>query len=565
MSNQNNNFLGLFKEKKYSTIISIIESKLSENQRTSGLLNLKGVCRMMISDSSESIKLAVEDFRKSYYKETDKSKLVEPIKNLINASVILFETEFIKNERFLDNDFFDEINTIYKENKDLFENNLHLIKAISKVYKRTVDVKNVIKCLERIIKLDSNRTAIQDTVAAYNYYNNYRNDWAQSDFLVNSKKINDILVKYPSKDLINLKTKKNKRINIGFISSDIKSKHSVTYFLRSVISVYDKEKFIIHLYHNHNKNDDEITKEFERYVFKTIHINKLSDKEVINIIRKDEIDIIIDLNGFSGNHRLNLFKNRLAPIQILWCGYTNTTGLNEMDYLIVDRNQVNPEEESLYSEKMIYLPNIWNCHSGYDFKRSENEMPLKKNKFITFGSFNNFLKVNDEVIEVWASILKKVENSRLFLKTSAAISKGTFKKKFEKYGVLDSVYFLNYSKNFNDHLEKYKLIDIALDTFPWNGVTTTFESIWMNVPVIVMHGSNFNSRCGSSIIKNLNLRNLIANNKEDYINNAVTLAQNQQMLMDLRKELFKNALKTPLFDKTSFSNEFFSSLEKIYN
>ena len=127
MSNQNNNFLGLFKEKKYSTIISIIESKLSENQRTSGLLNLKGVCRMMISDSSESIKLAVEDFRKSYYKETDKSKLVEPIKNLINASVILFETEFIKNERFLDNDFFDEINSIYKENKDLFENNLHLI------------------------------------------------------------------------------------------------------------------------------------------------------------------------------------------------------------------------------------------------------------------------------------------------------------------------------------------------------------------------------------------------------------------------------------------------------
>ena len=565
MSNQNNNFLGLFKEKKYSTIISIIESKLSENQRTSGLLNLKGVCRMMISDSSESIKLAVEDFRKSYYKETDKSKLVEPIKNLINASVILFETEFIKNERFLDNDFFDEINTIYKENKDLFENNLHLIKAISKVYKRTVDVKNVIKCLERIIKLDSNRTAIQDTVAAYNYYNNYRNDWAQSDFLVNSKKINDILVKYPSKDLINLKTKKNKRINIGFISSDIKSKHSVTYFLRSVISVYDKEKFIIHLYHNHNKNDDEITKEFERYVFKTIHINKLSDKEVINIIRKDEIDIIIDLNGFSGNHRLNLFKNRLAPIQILWCGYTNTTGLNEMDYLIVDRNQVNPEEESLYSEKMIYLPNIWNCHSGYDFKRSENAMPFKKNKFISFGSFNNFLKINDEVIEVWASILKEVENSRLYLKTSTAISQSTFKSKFEKYGVLSSVFFLNYSKNFNDHLEKYKLIDIALDTFPWNGVTTTFESIWMNVPVIVMDGNNFSSRCGSSIVKNLNLSNLIAKNKEEYINKAVTLAQNQQMLIDLRKDLFKNALKTPLFDKTSFSNEFFSSLEKIYN
>ena len=561
MSSKTVNFLGLFKEKKYSTIISIIENELTENQRTSGLLNLKGVCRLMISNSSESVKLAIEDFRKSYYKETDKTKLVDPIRNLINASVIFFETEFVKNERFLESDFFDEINNIYKQNKNLFENNLLLLKAIFKVFKRTTDLKSVIKCLEEIAQLDPHG----DAIASYNLFNNYLNDWSQSEFLKNAQKINDKLVKYSSKELVDLKTKKNKKINLGFISSDLKSKHSVTYFLRSVITVYDKQKFVIHLYHNHNKEDDETTKEFKKYVFKTLHIEKFSDKEVINIIRKDEIDIMIDLNGFSGNHRLNLFKNRLAPIQILWCGYTNTTGLEEMDYLIVDRNQVNPKEENLYSEKIIYLPSIWNCHSGYNFKRSENEMPFQKNKFITFGSFNNFLKINDEVIEVWASILKRVEDSRLFLKTSTAISQATIKSKFEKYGVQNSVVFLNYSKNFNDHLEKYKLIDLALDTFPWNGVTTTFESIWMNVPVIVMDGNNFSSRCGSSIIKNLNLLNLIGKNKEDYIDKAVSLAQNQQMLMNLRNDLFKNALKTPLFDKTSFSNEFFSSLEEIYN
>ena len=561
MSSKTVNFLGLFKEKKYSTIISIIENELTENQRTSGLLNLKGVCRLMISNSSESVKLAIEDFRKSYYKETDKTKLVDPIRNLINASVIFFETEFVKNERFLESDFFDEINNIYKQNKNLFENNLLLLKAIFKVFKRTTDLKSVIKCLEEIAQLDPHG----DAIASYNLFNNYLNDWSQSEFLKNAQKINDKLIKYSSKELVDLKTKKNKKINLGFISSDLKSKHSVTYFLRSVITVYDKQKFVIHLYHNHNKEDDETTKEFKKYVFKTLHIEKFSDKEVINIIRKDEIDIMIDLNGFSGNHRLNLFKNRLAPIQILWCGYTNTTGLEEMDYLIVDRNQVNPKEENLYSEKIIYLPSIWNCHSGYNFKRSENEMPFQKNKFITFGSFNNFLKINDEVIEVWASILKRVEDSRLFLKTSTAISQATIKSKFEKYGVQNSVVFLNYSKNFNDHLEKYKLIDLALDTFPWNGVTTTFESIWMNVPVIVMDGNNFSSRCGSSIIKNLNLLNLIGKNKEDYIDKAVSLAQNQQMLMNLRNDLFKNALKTPLFDKTSFSNEFFSSLEEIYN
>ena len=223
---------------------------------------------MMISNSNESIKLAIEDFRKSYYKETDKTKLVDPIKNLINASVIFFETEFVKNERFLDNDFFDEINFyIYKENKDLFENNLQLIKAIFKVFKRTLDVKNVIKCLEKIIQLDPNG----DAIASYNLFNNYLNDWSQSEFLKNAQKINDKLVKYSSKELVDLKTKKNKKINLGFISSDIKSKHSVTYFLRSVFTVYDKEKFVIHLYHNHNKEDDETTKEFKKYVFKTLH------------------------------------------------------------------------------------------------------------------------------------------------------------------------------------------------------------------------------------------------------------------------------------------------------
>ena len=138
MSSQTVNFLELFKEKKYSTIISIIENKLTENQKTAGLLNLKGVCQLLMSNSSESIKLAIEDFRQSYHKDADKTKLVDPIKNLINASVIFFETEFVKNIKFLDPNFFDETINIYKENENLFENNLQLQKAIFKVFNANV-------------------------------------------------------------------------------------------------------------------------------------------------------------------------------------------------------------------------------------------------------------------------------------------------------------------------------------------------------------------------------------------------------------------------------------------
>tara|TARA_Y100000992_G_C21198557_1_gene459230 strand:- start:450 stop:1043 length:594 start_codon:yes stop_codon:yes gene_type:complete len=192
-------------------------------------------------------------------------------------------------------------------------------------------------------------------------------------------------------------------------------------------------------------------------------------------------------------------------------------------------------------------------------------MPLENNNFITFGCFNNFSKINDDVIEVWSSILKKIKNSKLLLKTSVATSKELYKKKFDKHGVLESIIFSDYNNNFNDHMNEYKKIDIALDTFPWNGVTTSFESIWMNVPVIVMEGYNFNSRCGSSINKNLKLPNLIAKNKEDYINKTVSLAQDKDMLLKIRKDLFANAIKSPLFDKKKFSDEFFYSLEKIYN
>ena len=553
------NFLDLLKKKEYSKILSIIDGEKQEGEITSDLLNLSGFCRMMLNESNDSIKIAMSDFKKSYYKETDENKSVERFKNLINASVIYFDNEFIKKENVLREEFFDEIISIFNKKKNLFENNLSVMKVILKVFKRKSNLKKVLDCLKKTIKL----SADIDSIVSYVYFNNYLYDWSQSDYLKNSEILNNELATYSSNELVELKDTKNEKINLGFISSDLKSKHSITYFFRSIILNYNKDKFNIYLYHNHNVEDD-TTKEFEKYVFKTFHISHLKDIDVINKIRKDEIDIIIDLNGFSSNHRLALFKNRLARIQILWCGYTNTSGLKEMDYLILDKNLITSNEENLYSEKIIYLPNIWNCHSGYNLQRTENEMPFKKNKFITFGSFNNFLKINDDVVEVWSSILKKVKKSKLVLKTSISISQEEYKKKFEKYGVLDSIIFLKYDKNFDDHLNKYKQIDIALDTFPWNGVTTSFEAVWMNVPVVVMNGYNYNSRCGYSIIKNLKLPNLLAEDKKDYIDKAVSLAQNQEKLLQIRKKIFQNALNSPLFDKKKFSEDFFSLIQKIY-
>ena len=161
------------------------------------------------------------------------------------------------------------------------------------------------------------------------------------------------------------------------------------------------------------------------------------------------------------------------------------------------------------------------------------------------------------------TILKKVKKSKLVLKTSISISQEEYKKKFEKYGVLDSIIFLKYDKNFDDHLNKYKQIDIALDTFPWNGVTTSFEAVWMGVPVITMAGYNFNSRCGESINKNLNMEQLIAKDEDDYVQKVVNLTNNTDDYINIRNSIFIDAIKSPLFNTEDYSKSFFKALEEI--
>ena len=554
------NFLKLLKEKKYSLIVSIIENELEEKDKTPSLLNLCGVARMLRGKSSATEKSAIQDFKNSCLKETVTEKLFDPLRNLISTSVIHFDNEFRENENELKKNFFDDIYFFYKKNKSFFESNKVLMYNFSKVIVRTSDTETIIKHYKKVFDLSANIDALIASI----FFRNYIFGWNQEKFLNNSKKISDLVPIHKNDGLVKIINNKNDKLNIAFISSDIRGKHSVVYFLKTVINFYDKKKYNIFIYNNNLKKDDTI-KEFEDKVFNIYEIKSLKDIEVINKIRKDKIDIIIDLNGLTSDHRLTLFKNRVAPIQISWCGYPNTTGLSGMDYLIADRNLIKPDEEKYYSEKIIYLPEIWNCHYGYDSKREFNLAPSISKKSITFGSFNNFRKINDDVIQVWSKILKKVKNSKLMLKTSFPISTERFKEEFDKYGVLESVIILPFKKKFSNHLETYKDIDIALDTFPYNGVTTSFEAIWMGVPVVTMKGHNSNSRCGESINKNANLVSLIGNDKEDYIKKAVNLALNTEELIKIRKDIYDNVSKTPLFDKKKFSDGFFSSLEKLYN
>ena len=259
-----------------------------------------------------------------------------------------------------------------------------------------------------------------------------------------------------------------------------------------------------------------------------------------------------------------MFNSRICKLQISWLGYNNTIGLNHSDYLIADKNLILEKEKDLYKEKIIYLDGIWNSHSGINIKRKYNQMPSQKSDFFTLGSFNNYLKISDDTVMVWSEILKKIKNSQLILKSSASYSEIHFKKLFEKEGILNKVIFKNRSNDFEQHINLYKDIDLCLDTFPYTGVTTTCEALWMNVPVISMAGFNFNSRCGESILINSNLKNLVAKNKDDYISKVISFANDLDKLEQTRKYIFDEVLKTNTFNTKKFAANFWKSILDTY-
>ena len=546
----------LFKQKRYSEIVFEITSKTNENERSAGLFNLLGISRITDNRKDKNIvSLAVEDFKKGYLLEKESIIGIDSLSNFVISSVLLRD---LGNS----NVDFDEIISFYKSSEKICLNHRGINVAMTMVYRRLNDYEGVLFHYERLIK--NKNFGIRD-LCSYGYWRCFDKNWKQSNFFDYGKFLDNNLPEYNERELVPLSKEKNNKIKIGFLSSDIKGGHSIIYFLKTILSNYDKNKFEIFLF-LHQTQEDQTTKEFIKLVDKSINISSFSDIQAINDIREQNIDIMIDLMGYTSTNRIELFKNRIAKNQILWMGYCNTSGLKNMDYIISDRNLIYPEEEKFYAEKVIFLNSIWNCHCGLDTKREYYDPPLIKNKYVTFGSFNNFDKITPDVIEVWSKILKSLKNSKLILKSAKEIhTNKRIKKLFEKNGIKESVIFLDRKDEKEDHLNAYKEIDIALDTFPYNGVTTTFESIWMGVPVITMAGYNFNSRCGESIIKNLNIEYLIAKNENEYVAKAVDLSNNLNKFLELRKEIFEKALKSPLFDGKNYSKNFFQSLKDLNN
>jgi predicted O-linked N-acetylglucosamine transferase (SPINDLY family) len=368
--------------------------------------------------------------------------------------------------------------------------------------------------------------------------------------------------RFPAIFSSDLRVQSKRPLRIGYVSANLRT-HSVAYFFEPLL-VHHHPEVVQSFCYAQGRKIDETTKRLQDSAYCWRDISQLDDHQVAELIKSDEIDILVDLGGHTSHNRLQVFARKPAPIQITYLGYPNTTGLKQIDYRLVDSWTDLESMNDLCSEKLIRLEKGFLCYQAPENAPAVAQLPALKNPGITFGSFNALPKLNDQVIALWARLLKAIPNSRLLLKSAPLNEKATcerFYQLFAQQGITrEQLIFSGWKQETDSHLELYNTVDIALDPFPYNGTTTTCEALWMGVPVITLAGNSHVSRVGVSLLSQLGLEELIAQNEQEYLEVAAQLAQDLERLTTLRKSMRSRMSSSSLCDGEAFAHK----VESVY-
>ena len=454
----------------------------------------------------------------------------------------------------------------YKKALEITPNSIDALTEMAFIFCAQGKIKESIHCYQRALEIDPDHTtAYSDLLLSLHYQDNI-------DFQALSekhKRWGNQIARTLTKNASPHPNKKApiRRLRIGYVSPDFR-KHSVAYFIEPILSSHDESAFEVFCYSDVGIAD-EITGHMQTLVRNWRDVHRLRDDKVERMIWEDKIDILIDLAGHTAKNRLSLFAREPAPIQVTYLGYPNTTGLTNMHYRITDAlADPDGKTDHLFTENLLRLPRGFLCYRPPVESPDIVQPPIMKSGNITFGSFNNRAKITPGVVKVWSEILKRVPGSRLVLKSKILSDpevQQSLSDTFVQEGVSpEQVEFHGSIPNQYDHLTLYNSIDIALDTFPYNGTTTTCEALWMGVPVIVLKGDIHMSRVGVSLLTNAGVEELIADTPDDYVKNAVDLANNPARLIQLREKQRDILASSPLMDAYGFTRDLENAYRRIW-
>jgi len=359
----------------------------------------------------------------------------------------------------------------------------------------------------------------------------------------------------------------DRRLRVGYISPDFR-RHSVAYFFESLLDGHDRHEVELYGYGS-IEFQDQITGRFAEKFDHYRNIRNLGDQAAAELIEQDGIDILVDLAGHVGDNRLLVLARKPAPIQVTYLGYPNTTGLEAIDYRLTDIQADPPQlgAQRFYTEELAFLPDGFLCYRPPDFAPPIAPLPAEEAGYITFGSFNNNCKINPTVIGLWSEILRANENSRLLLKLKGgneALIRDRYLAAFEKAGLgPDRVDICGWMSP-AEHLQSYARMDIALDTYPYNGTTTTCEALWMGVPTISLVGECHASRVGLSLLSRIGLEFFAASTPQEYVAKATALATNLPALAQIRSSMRARIATSGLCHARAFAAQVESAYRQMW-
>ena len=361
------------------------------------------------------------------------------------------------------------------------------------------------------------------------------------------------------------KRRSGSKLRVGMLSADLRS-HSVSRFLIPLLRNYDRERFELYCYTPVRHVGDPIQNLFMESVDKFTFVENVTGWEIANTIRTDEVDILLDLNGFTQGSRVASLAHKPAPVQISWLGYPFTCGLEAIDYVVMDRF-VKPADEDLMVEEPLIMPDAWACFGKFPDVPIEEGLPADRSGRITFGTLNSPYKYTQKMIALWSEVMNQVSNSDFLVVRPETRSLNFCKnlaEEFAKHGISPERLFLSDNRQGKkNHLYYYNEIDISLDTFPLTGGTTTCEALWMGVPVVTLVGESFHQRISYSNLMHCGLEELCTFTPENFVERTVALANEREILLAMRQGLREVMRQSPLCDEERFLFQFQEMLEQV--